>query len=107
MVCNMINSLFDKRTMKRFDDLANKEAKLNNKKKNLVKETMEKIDAVTLVNVFKIVKKNGHPSEQKRSEEIEQKYVSGEELSFNDLMNLNSLYKSNYEKFSKKDDSNE
>ena len=43
MVCNMINSLFDKRTMKRFDDLANKEAKLNNKKKNLVKETMEKI----------------------------------------------------------------
>ena len=83
----MINSLFDKRTMKRFDDLANKEAKLNNKKKNLVKETMEKIDAVTLVNVFKIVKKNGHPSEQKRSEEIEQKYVSGEELSFNDLMN--------------------
>ena len=101
MVCNMINSLFDKRTMKRFDDLANKEAKLNNKKKNLVKETMEKIDAVTLVNVFKIVKKNGHPSEQKRSEEIEQKYVSGEELSFNDLMNLDSLYKSNYEKFSK------
>ena len=82
-------------------------AKLNNKKKNLVKETMEKIDAVTLVNVFKIVKKNGHPSEQKRSEEIEQKYVSGEELSFNDLMNLDSLYKSNYEKFSKKDDSNE
>ena len=57
--------------------------------------------------VFKIVKKNGHPSEQKRSEEIEQKYVSGEELSFNDLMNLDSLYKSNYEKFSKKDDSNE
>ena len=107
MVCNMINSLFDKRTMKRFDDLANKEAKLNNKKKNLVKETMEKIDAVTLVNVFKIVKKNGHPSEQKRSEEIEQKYVSCEELSFNDLMNLDSLYKSNYEKFSKKDDSNE
>ena len=103
----MINSLFDKRTMKRFDDLANKEAKLNNKKKNLVKETMEKIDAVTLVNVFKIVKKNGHPSERKRSEEIEQKYVSGEELSFNDLMNLDSLYKSNYEKFSKKDDSNE
>ena len=103
----MINSLFDKRTMKRFDDLANKEAKLNNKKKNLVKETMEKIDAVTLVNVFKIVKKNSHPSEQKRSEEIEQKYVSGEELSFNDLMNLDSLYKSNYEKFSKKDDSNE
>lgn len=61
MVCNMINSLFDKRTMKRFDDLANKEAKLNNKKKNLVKETMEKIDAVTLVNVFKIVKKTVIP----------------------------------------------
>ena len=35
------------------------------------------------------------------------KYFSGEELEFNDLMNLDSLYKSNFEKFSKKDDDDE
>lgn len=61
----------------------------------------------TLVDVLKIVKKYGHPSEKKRSEEIEKKYFSGEELGFNDLMNLDSLYKSNFEKFSKKDDDDE
>jgi len=54
-----------------------------------------------------IVKKYGHPSEKKLSEEIEKKYFSGEELEFNDLMNLDSLYKSNFEKFSKKDDDDE
>lgn len=107
MVCNMIDSLFDKRTMKKFDGLANKQAKLNEKKKNLMKETMEKMDPETLVNVFEIVKKYGHPSERKLSEEIEKRYFSGEELGFNDLMNLDSLYKSNFEKFSKKDDNDE
>lgn len=61
----------------------------------------------TLTDVLEIVKKFGHPSEKKLSEEIENKYFSGEELGFNDLMNLDSLYKSNFEKFSKKDDDNE
>lgn len=47
------------------------------------------------------------PGGKKLSEEIEKKYFSGEELGFNDLMNLDSLYKSNFEKFSKKDDDDE
>lgn len=64
MVCNMIDSLFDKGTMKKFDDLAKKQAKLEDKKKNLVKKSMEKIDSKTLVDVIQIVKKYGHPSEK-------------------------------------------
>ena len=103
----MVNSLFDKGTMKKFDALAKKQAKLEDKKKNLVKKSMETMNPETLVDVLKIVKKYGHPREKKRSEEIEKKYFSGEELGFNDLMNLDSLYKSNFEKFSKKDDDDE
>ena len=81
---------------------------LNNmEKKNLVKKSMETMNSETLVDVLGIVKKYGHPSEKKLSEEIEKKYFSGEELEFNDLMNLDSLYKSNFEKFSKKDDDDE
>ena len=107
MVYNMVNSLFDKDTMKKFDALAKKQAKLEDKKKNLVKKSMETMNSETLVDVLGIVKKYGHPSEKKLSEEIEKKYFSGEELEFNDLMNLDSLYKSNFEKFSKKDDDDE
>lgn len=107
MVYNMIDSLFDKGRMKKFDDLAKKQAKLDDKKHDLVKQTMEKIDSETLAKVLEIVKRYGHPSEKKLSEEIEKKYFSGEELEFDDLMNLDSLYKSNFEKFSKKDVDNE
>ena len=103
----MINSLFDKGTMKKFDALAQKQAKLNNEKSDLVKKTMEKMDPETLINVLDIVKKYGHPNEKKRSKEIESKYFSGESLDFDDLMNLDSLYKSNFEKFSDKDVENE
>ena len=46
----MIDSLFDKSTMKKFDDLASKQAKLDGNKKELVKKTMEKIDSDTLTN---------------------------------------------------------
>ena len=103
MLCDMIDSLFDKGTMKKFDDLAYKQAKLDDKKKVLVKKSMEKMDSETLVKVLNIVKKYGHPKEKIISQTIEEKYFAGEELEFNDLINLDSLYKSNYQKFSKKD----
>lgn len=93
--------------MKKFDNLASKQAKLDGNKKELVKKTMEKIDSDTLTNIFNVVKQYGHPNEQKVSKEIEQKYFSGKELGFNDLVCLDSLYKSNFEKFSKKDEDNE
>ena len=114
MVYDMINSLFDKKTMKKFDDIANKQAViankqaiLNDKKKELAKETMVKIEPATLASVFEIVKKYGHPSEQNLSGKIEQKYLAGEELTFDDLINLDNLYKSNYENFIKKDNCDE
>lgn len=103
----MINSLFDKREMKKFDDLAKKQAKLDGKKQDLVKKTMEKMDPETLKDVFNVVKTYGHPNERILSEEIENRYMSGEVLGFNDLMKLDSLYKSNFEKFSKKDNGDE
>lgn len=42
MVCDMIDSLFDKGTMKKFDDLAYKQAKLDDKKNVLVKKPWKK-----------------------------------------------------------------
>ena len=65
MVYNMVKSLFDKGTMKKFDALAKKQAKLEDKKKNLVKKSMETMNSETLVDVLGIVKKYGHPSEKK------------------------------------------
>lgn len=52
MVYNMVNSLFDKGTMKKFDALAKKQAKLEDKKKNLVKKSMETMNSETLVDVL-------------------------------------------------------
>lgn len=57
MVYNMVKSLFDKGTMKKFDALAKKQAKLEDKKKNLVKKSMETMNSETLVDVLGIVKK--------------------------------------------------
>lgn len=98
----MINTLFDKREMKKFDDLAAKQAKLDGQKRKLVKKFMENTDSETMENVFEVVKEYGHPNEKMLSEEMENRYMSGEELDFDDLIKLDSLYKSNFEKFSKK-----
>ncbi len=99
----MINSLFDKSTMKKFDTLAKKQAELDDKKSDLVKKTMVEMDPETLVNIIETVKKCGHPNEKNLSKEIGDKYSSGETLDFDDLMNLDNLYKSNFKKFSNKD----
>ena len=107
MVRSMIDSLFDKKTMKKFDDLAAQQAELEDNQRNLVKETMRKINSRTFIDVFEVVKAYGHPCEQKLSAEIEKKYFLGEELEFDDLINLDSMYKSNFENFSKKDDDDE
>ena len=68
---------------------------------------MGNMDSETLVNVFDIVKRYGHPNEKRMSKGLEDKYSSGEGMDFDDLMNLDSLYKSNFEKFSIKDVDNE
>ena len=59
MVFSMIDSLFDKGTMKKFDDLAKKQAKLEEKKKNIAKNSMKKMNSETVINVIKVVKEYG------------------------------------------------
>lgn len=103
----MIDSLFDKGTLKKFDEIAKRQAKLDDKKSNLSKQAMKKLDSETVVKVMEVVKKYGHPNEKQLTLEIENKYFSGQELQFDDLMNLDNLYKSNFEKFSKRDADNE
>lgn len=103
----MISSLYDKKISKKIDNLATKQAKLNDKKSILVKEVMEQLDSETLINVFDLIEKYGHPREKELSKKIKEKYISGRELELNDLVNLESLYKSNYEQFSKKENNNE
>ena len=61
---NMVKSLFDKGTMKKFDALAKKQAKLEDKKKNLVKKSMETMNSETLVDVLGIVKNMAPPLEK-------------------------------------------
>lgn len=97
----MYDSLFDKNIMKKFDDLSHKQAKLTDKKDRLAKNLMEKLDSETIYDVINIVKKYGHPREKKLSQEIEFKYSAGEKLDFDDLMLLDSLYKSNMNNFNK------
>lgn len=99
----MIDSLFDKNTMKKFDNLASKQAKLDYKKNMLTKKTMEKMEAETMVKVLDVVENYGHPNEKLLSNKIKEKYFAGEELEFTDLLNLDNLYKSNYQKFQKRD----
>lgn len=100
----MIDSIFDSRTLKKFDSLAQKQAKLDDQKKCLVKNTMESLDPQTIQSVLQTVKQYGHPNERKKSEAIEKKYLSGQDLEFDDLKNLDSLYKSNISNFSKAGD---
>lgn len=103
----MIDSLFDKKTAKKFDDLAAKQAKIDDKKQSLADEFMDKTDSETIKHVLEIVKTHGHPSEKNLSEKIEKKYFSGKTLEFNDLLALDKLYKSNLGNFSKGDEPDE
>lgn len=103
----MIDSLFDKNTIKKYDELAKKQAKLNARKETLAKSSLEKLEPETLINVFDIVEQYGHPNEKQLSEKLRNKYNSGTALEFDDLLTLDNLYKSNVGKFSNKDVQNE
>lgn len=99
----MINSVFDTKTSKKMDKIAIKQAKLDAQKNELVKEAMKNTDAETIEKVMQVIKEFGHPNEKKEITEIEKKYSSGEDLGFNDILNLENLYKSNYMKFKGKE----
>ncbi len=54
--------------------------------------------------MFNVVGEYGHPNEKEVVKNIKQKYESGKGLEFDDLKNIDDLYKSNIEKFSNKKD---
>lgn len=97
----MVECLFDKSLDKRYDSLAKKQAALDERKRKLVGQTMEKIDAKTINEVIEVVMMFGHPYEKDKAEQIKGKYDSNY-LEFDDLMTLRDLYKSNYQNFSNK-----
>lgn len=98
----MIDSLFDKKISKSFDKLAKQQAELDKKKRDLEKIVKLKMESETITKVFDIVDKNGHPDEKQLSNKIRQKYNDNQALEFDDYMNLNDLYKSNFKSFSNK-----
>lgn len=103
----MIDSLFDKKTQKIFNELARKQAAIDEKKRKLAQKSSKELDSKTIQAVIKLVKENGHPNEKNRAEIIEKKYMSGIELEFDDFMDLDDLYKSNYKSFTNKDANDE
>lgn len=98
----VLNSLFDKKTAKRFDTIAAKKAKLGKKEEAAVNDFMTKNSKETIVEILDIVDKNGHPKERYSSHELRKKYSQGK-LAFDDIILLDTLYKSNYKFFKDKD----
>lgn len=95
----MIDSLFDKKKAKKFDSIAHKRAKQDAEEREFVNEFMRTTSSDTITSVLDVVDKFGHPEEQKLSCEFRKKYVQGQKLGFDDLMTLQTLYKSNYQNY--------
>lgn len=103
----MIDSLFDKKTAKKFDTIAEKRAKQATEEREFVNNFMRTTSSETITSVLDVVDKFGHPEEQKISHEFREKYIRGDRLCFDDLMTLENLYKSNYQNYINKGDNNE
>lgn len=102
----MLNSLFDKKTAKQFDSIAKQKAKLHKKEEDAVSSFMCSNSKDMIVNILDIAAEHGHPKEQESSKELLEKYNNGM-LEFDDIITLDTLYKSNYKYFENKDDSDE
>lgn len=99
----MINSLFDRKQAKQFDTIAKEKAKLHKKELSAVEDFMSSNSMETIVKVLDVVDANGHPTEKAISLELREKYTNYE-LEFDDIMTLETLYKSNYRYFKNKDE---
>lgn len=102
----MLDSLFDKKQAKLFDTIAKKKAKLHTKELSAVEDFMSSNSMETIVKVLDIVDANGHPNEKTLSHELRNKYTN-HTLEFDDIMTLETLYKSNYKYFKNKDENDE
>ena len=103
----MIDSLFDKKKAKKFDSIAHKRAKQDADERKFVNEFMRTTSSETITSVLDVVDKFGHPEERRLSHEFREKYTDGQELCFDDIMTLETLYKSNYQNYIGKGDANE
>lgn len=92
----MIDSLFDNKTAKRFDKIAKEKAKIHEKENAAAKDFLSTTDSETIFNVLDMTDKFGHPKEKELARHIREKYEGAQDLEFDDIMTLQSLYKSNY-----------
>lgn len=99
----MIDSLFDKKLSKKFDTLAGKKANIQKEEDALCKQFLAEISSETIVYVLDTIQATGHPKQRKKSEMLRNKYEE-DDLSFDDIMELNELYKSNCRNMSNKGD---
>ena len=99
----MIDSLLDKKLSKKFDTLAQKKANIQKEENSLCKQFLAEISSETIVYVLDTVQASGHPGQRRKSEMLRNKYEE-EDLSFDDIMELNELYKSNCRNMSNKGD---
>lgn len=96
----MIDSLFDKKTAKTFNAIAKQKAKLHEKEIDATQKFMRDTRPETITKILDLVEQKGHPDEVKLSQEIRNKYQGDCTFEFDDIMRLDSLYKSNYKYFS-------
>lgn len=82
---SMIDSLFDKKTAKKFESIASKKARLATEESKFVNEFMRSTSSDTITSVLDVVDKAGHPEEQKLSHDFRRKYIQGQQLDFNDI----------------------
>lgn len=99
----MVDSLLDKKLSKKFDTLAEKKANIQKEEDALCKQFLAEISSETIVYVLDTVQTSGHPKQRKVSEMLRNKYEE-DELSFDDIMKLNELYKSNCRNMNNKGD---
>ncbi len=99
----MVDSLLDKKLSKKFDTLAEKKADIQKEEDALCKQFLSEVSPETIVYVLDTVQASGHPKQRKASEMLRNKYEE-DELSFDDIMKLNELYKSNCRSISNKGD---
>ena len=99
----MIDSIFDKKFYKKIDSIAREKAKTQEKECNAYQEFMKITTPDTMSDVFNIIDKFGHPKEQELAKQIKNKYDSNEDLSVEDMLSLDVLYRSCYNHMNKGD----
>ena len=102
----MIDALFDNKIERQFDKIKEARAKLNKKEDKVLEQALRSVSANTIRQVLDVVKDVGKPNEQRISQSLRDKFET-DKLELDDLMTLNSLYKSNWRQFKNKGGQNE